>query len=325
MHKTYGIAIGVLVLLLAGSVAWAQGGQGRQGGNRQGGRGQDGEGRQGRLMDHIVYGEILSISADEIVVKPMIPEQMAEMAQERGRELPELPAEMAVEIGADTKFIIESEMASSSDFKAGDIVVVVKDRDGIARTVSDKDSAKQFVERRMDERGGGGGRGQGFGQGGPGGEGGPGGHGGPGGQGPGGDRRPPAMGSITAISADSITIKPEIPEEMKQRMQENGRELPELPDSITWEISAETRFVGEDGLVDSNPFAVGDKVIVLGPPDAGGAKAIVDAALAHERVRQYLEEFGGGQGGPGGRGGAQGGQGGKRGGKRGGQGGQRNQ
>ncbi|MCB1217931.1 hypothetical protein KDL44_11085 [bacterium] len=296
MNKTIGIAMGIMVLLLAGSVAWAQGGPGGRGGNGRGAGqrgGGGGEGRQQRLIDHVVYGEIVSISADEIVVEPMIPEQLSKLAQERGHELPELPAEMAVPLNAETKFVLDSGVASIADFQAGDMVVVVKDREGNARTVSDPESAKQFVEQRMEQRGMGQG---GFGQG-----------GGPGGRD--GERRPPAMGTITAISADGITIKPEIPEQMAQRMAENGRELPELPESISWSIDDMTRFITEEGSVTANPFSVGDKVVVLGPPEEGSAMAIVDAEVAREKVRELLGEFGpggqgqGGPGGPGGRGG----------------------
>ncbi len=305
MNKQIGMMVGVLALLLLGTTAWAQGGQGRRGG------GADGEGRQGRLLDRVAYGEIISISAEEIVIIPQIPEDMAQRIQDSGRDMPELPAQLSIMLSEDTKFVLDSGMASIADFQAGDQVVVTRDRDGNARSISDLASAQQFMQQRAGQRGNGDGQGRGFGQGGQRGPGGPGGEGGRGGRG--GERRPPAMGSITAISADSITIAPMIPEEMKQRMQEHGRELPELPASITWSIDSETRYVTIEGRQDSNPFSVGDIVVVMGPPDDGSAKAIVSEEAAREHMQQR-----GGEGGPGGR---QGGQGGKR--KGGGGGGQR--
>jgi hypothetical protein len=270
MNKQIGIVAGVMVLLLLGTAAWAQGGQGRRGG----GPGGDGQGREGQ-HERPAFGSIISISAESIVIRPELPPEMAERRQEKGRDMPELPEQISLKLTADTKFAFDGGMGSISDFKAGDYVVV-RQKDGTAIVVSDKASAKQFMEGRQERRG----------------EGGQGGQAGPGG--PGGERRPPAMGSITAISADSITIKPQIPEEMRKRMEENGRPLPELPASITWSIDSETRFMQNGEKVDSNPFKTGDIVVVMGPPDDGSAKAIIDEATA----RQKMEERGG-QGGPG--------------------------
>ena len=273
MNRSIGISIGVLALLLVGSVAWAQGGpSGRRGNGGQGGPG--GEQHQKRLIDHIAYGEIISITAGQIVIAPEIPDEMAQRITQRGHELPELPARLEIELNAETSFTLNSGMASIADFSAGDKVVVVRDRSGIARSISDLESARQFMEERRSER---------RAEGGPGGE--------------RGMRRPPAMGSITAISADSITITPMIPQELQQKMQEHGRELPELPASLSWSIDSETRFVTVDGKQDTNPFSVGDVVVVLGPPEKGSARAIVSPEAARERIEQAME----GRGGPGGK------------------------
>lgn len=271
MNKQIGIIAGVMVLLLLGTAAWAQGGQGRRGGQGGDGQGRDGQDQQ---RQRPAIGSIISISAEQIVIKPELPPEMAERRQEKGRDMPKLPEQITLKLSADTKFAFDGGMGSISDFKAGDFVLVKQDGEGNALVVSDRASAKQFMEGRQERRG----------------EGGPGGQGGPG-----GERRPPAMGSITAISADSITIKPMIPEEMRKRMEENGRPLPELPASITWSIDSETRFMKNGEKSDSNPFKLGDIVVVMGPPDDGSARAILDEATA----RQKMEERGG-PGGPGG-------------------------
>lgn len=207
-----------------------------------------------------------------------------------------------------------------------------------AEIVADPETARQYIMDRMRERRAGGpapggpggwgpggpedngpggaagappfGPGPGFGpgeQGGPGGFGGrgmgPGGRGmGPGGRGmgPGGHR--PAFGTITAISRDSVTIKPEIPDFIKDRLEQHDMPLPDrLPESLTLPIDDLTVFVNAGEKVNKNPFSKGDRVVLLlarGDDDQSFVRAIVDLKTAKAKMEKMLEERGAQRDGP---------------------------
>lgn len=279
MTRKY-ITIGTLtlLLLLLATAALAQGGQ------RQGNRGRGPDDRGPRP----VYGELIAIDGGSWTIAPQIPEFIEERMEERGRDLPELPDELTVKITERTWFTFAGEDASADDFAVGDMVVVVPrgTRDGlVAMHVADAESAKEFIGQRLREmRGDGGPGGQGMGRG-PQGD-----------RGPGGERGPrPAFGVITSIDGDSLTLAPEIPDFVAERMEEHGRDLPELPDSITVVLGERTRFLVEGEPVDELPFAVGDHVAVMGGLDGEHpAFAVADYAT----VEQHMEE-GAGPRGPG--------------------------
>jgi hypothetical protein len=200
----------------------------------------------------------------------------------------------------------------------------------VAEAVADPETARQYIMQRMGGRGQGGpgqnGGGPGWEQGGPGEQqGGPGGpgygpggpgadqggngwdRGGPGGDqggpggpgfgpgggagGPGGRRSRPAMGTITAISSSSVTIKPELPQFLADKLKERGIEPPKLPDSLTFAIAGDTRFIDKGEKVDSNPFGVGDKVVLMLAPGGAGEQPTVRLIADFETAKKKIEEM----------------------------------
>jgi len=110
----------------------------------------------------------------------------------------------------------------------------------------------------------------------------------------------PVFGEITSLTAESVTITPEIPAFITERMEERGIEPPddaafELPDEITALIDEETTFFVEGEEVESNPFAVGDKVgMHLSRAEEGAestALSICDSATAEQRMQERAERF----------------------------------
>ena len=126
---------------------------------------------------------------------------------------------------------------------------------------------------------------------------GPGGMMGPGGMGPGGQQGQrqmrPAFGVITKITDDSVTISPEVPDFIAERLKERGVELPmDLPESVTAAILEPTRFVVDGEVVEQNPFGKGDHValiIVMGREGKPVAFAITDYATAKKRMEERMQ------------------------------------
>jgi hypothetical protein len=295
-------------------------------GGKRGGRGfggPDGErgmgpgGPDGERKPPVLYGRISMLSTGSMTLKPEIPEEMQQRLKDKGRELPDLPESVSVQLGRETQWYADGKEATAASFSAGDTVVVKLERgegeDPVAQIVADPETAKTYIKERLHERFGRGG-GEGLGVGpeggaprmgpdgpdfGPGGPDGPGmGPGGPGEHG--GRDRHPAFGVITKLSADSITIKPEVPDFIAKRMQEKGRELPgDLPETLTFNIGERTRFAADGEKADRSQFKVGDKVAVMafGDPKSGlTAGMITDLATAQQKMDQRLER--GGPGGP---------------------------
>jgi hypothetical protein len=293
------------LLLAAGGAVAAQRGPSRGPGMRGPHPG------QGR----IVYGEIIKVDATQIVVKPQIPERLAERLAEAGIEPPELPDQVIIGIDDDTRFYRDGEESSWDAFAPGDIVVVGRamgdDGPGNARRIADEETAREFLRDRLGPGGppDDGGFGPGFGPGdeGPGwgGEGGPGGGWGPSGEDSGGwergdrarlrERMRPAFGEITALSEDSVTIKPEVPDFIQAMLDERGIEPPDLPDKVTMALTKLTRFMQDSEPVDDNPFQVGDHVALMAGPDQDGGPAawvMCDYSTAQNRMEKMRERFG---------------------------------
>jgi hypothetical protein len=294
----------VFAVMLLVTAAMAQPGAGRQG--REGR--QDGE-RPDRPP--VIFGVITEIGNGELTIRPEIPEQMRERMKENGREMPDLPESITMTYGEKTKWIFEGEAGSVKDFKTGDQVVVrvvaVPGADGpAAGIVSDPKSARDFMQKmRKNRQGGGEEDGPGMGPGGGPGMGmGPGeGMGmGPQGMGPGagagkgqrGERRErPAFGTILKISADSVTIKPEIPEFMQKAMKERGRELPDLPKKLTFALATDMKVMKDGKVVKNGGFEKGDKVVLrLGPGDGEQPVVVMmcDAASAKQLMEKRMEK-----------------------------------
>ncbi len=119
------------------------------------------------------------------------------------------------------------------------------------------------------------------------------GRGGPGG--PGGQR--PAFGAITAINKDSVTIKPEIPDFVKDKLEQHDIELPDrLPESLSMPLDELTVFVNNGAKVNKNPFGKGDRVVLLmcrGLDDQPCVRAIIDIKTAKAMLEQLLQGRGG--------------------------------
>lgn len=143
-------------------------------------------------------------------------------------------------------------------------------------------------------------------------------------RGPGHGGPRPMFGTITAVSADSITIRPERPAfieakmaerkaqreqrraEMQQKMAERGvegkgdgrgrgpggeggqRGPRELPESLTVSLSGETRFIVNSAPQSTNPFQVGDQVAIRahGEPGSFSARAVSDYASAEAKLAE---------------------------------------
>jgi len=135
---------------------------------------------------------------------------------------------------------------------------------------------------------------------------------GPGRRGGDGDRGQgmrPVFGKILSISADSITVEPMIPQEMLDRMAENGRELPDLPDEITVGIDDSTQFYFDSAEASASAFSVGDEIVIVASgKDNPMAKKVADPATAREYLKNKMGNRGGGQGMRGGQGNRGGGQ-----------------
>ncbi|MCC7479122.1 hypothetical protein IT575_11775 [bacterium] len=254
-------------------------------GGQESAAGEKWQGRRGKVL----YGELTQAGATSWTIKPELPpklkERLESRAAEKGIELPALPDSVTVQLGSDSRFWLNGEAAAAGDFKAGEDVVVRLDKSWKESGASvlgaaDPQSARNYVLAKMghgDGQGGGRGAKHGKGE-----RGGPGGHRGP----------RIAFGEVTAVSADSITIKPELPDFVKQIHEERQKERQErqearggeggkgkgpkepreLPDSLTFKLSDMTVFVVNEGEKDSNPFKVGDKVGILPAPPPGGPR-----------------------------------------------------
>lgn len=292
-RRVWGLLALALVLIAAAGVAFAAEGQG-QGKGKHHLDGGKGEGRReggpgGEMRGRVLFGEISLKSDNEWTITPQLPPQMKERAAGRGLELPELPDSISFNVGPDTQFYFDGAEGSSRDFGSGDQVVVKlnkpwKEDGASAEAIADPQTARDYIMEKLREGRDKGGRGDG-------------GPGGPGG--PGGERKRPGFGVITAISADSITIRPEIPDFIKARMEERGRELPQLPDSLSGKLSSDTRYFKDSEEASLDDFKVGDKVAILAEGGRGGLSAIVvsDWASAEARMEKALQRGGGeGQG-----------------------------
>lgn len=283
-RRVWGLIGLALVLFAAAGVAYAAEGRGQGKGRHQQGGGRREGGPGSELRGRVLFGTVSSKGGNEWTITPGIPPGMKEQAQERGIELPQLPGSISFNVGPDTQFYYGGDSGSSKDFSTGDEVVVKlnkpwKEDGASAEAIADPRTARDYIMEKLRE---------GRGEGGPGGPG-----------GPGGERKRPGFGVITAISADSITIKPEIPGFIKERMAEGGRELPELPDSVSGKLSSDTKYFKNSEKASRSDFQVGDKVAILAEGGKGGLTAIVvsDWASAEARMERALQRGGGeGQG-----------------------------
>ena len=236
-----------------------------------------GEGQQGRWQQgqRPVFGVILSIEGDQLTIEPRIPERMRERLSQQGREIPTLPSEIVLTLTSDTKYYLDMESAGLDSFAAGDEVVVLagpaSEGEGrVALKMSDVETAQRAILEGLREKKDRGGpeelreriR----------------------------EHMRPVFGEITALSGDSVTIAVEIPDFVLAKMKAMGKEAPAgMPDSVTLNITGRTRFFQDNSPVDSNPFAVGDKVAVMAGPGREGeptAWAMSDYATAEQRMNE---------------------------------------
>jgi len=222
MNKNITIIIGISLGVLAlATIVLAQG---------------PGEGRgQGRAA----FGIITEISDSILVIEPRIPDLMAERMAERGRSLPELPAELRFTIDDTTEFYLAGESTDASAFAIGDEVVVAGRRGdsdtSVARKVADPETARQYFEQGMGQRGE-----------------------------QMRERMRPTFGEITALSDSEVTISTEIPDFVQAMLDERGITPPaDMPSSVTLRVGERAKFFVEGVETEGNPFQVGDKVALI--------------------------------------------------------------
>jgi len=273
----------IMALLLCQAASAKEGGQGRgkwrQGqadgqGGPEGGPGGQGE-RRGPPPG-IVFGTLQSVSGSTWTIKPEIPPKMKERMEQKGRDIPALPDKVTVTVNGSTKYYLNGKEAKAGSFPTGVQLVVKLDkplREGgsVAQIVADPETARQMIMEKFKGRGG---------------------EGGPGGQGDG--KRPrPVFGTITSVSSDSVTVKPEVPQFIIDKLPNKGEKLEgKLPDSITVKLDSQTKFVVNSEPQQSNPFAQGDKVAIVGDGEKGNltARVVSDFASFQKRIEQRMQE-----------------------------------
>jgi hypothetical protein len=209
---------------------------------------------EGRGRGRVAFGIITEISDAVLVIEPRIPDLMAERMAERGRSLPELPAELRFAIDDTTEFYLAGESTDISAFAIGDEVVVAGRRGDsdtpVARKVADPETARQYFEQGMGQRG------EQMRE-------------------RAHERMRPAFGEITALSDSEVTISTEIPDFVQAILDERGITPPgDMPASVTLAISERTKFFVDSAEADGNPFSVGDRVALLAGPGGDGQPAV---------------------------------------------------
>jgi hypothetical protein len=107
----------------------------------------------------------------------------------------------------------------------------------------------------------------------------------------------PIFGTVSQVNGSSITIKPEIPDFLKDMVpagkgDKRGKFEGKLPASISVSIDSQTKFIVNKQPQSSNPFKVGDKVVVVpaGEPGSASARIVSDYASAKARMQERMEK-----------------------------------
>jgi len=237
--------------------------------------GTDDRPQRGERMNRPVYGTIIQIDVNLLVVKPQIPAFIEERLAEHDQPLPELPAEVQLKLNSNTEFFREGELVSRTEFAVGDIVVVQVHRGAdpdnpLALRVADEETARRAIQQVMHEfrerRAGSEDRDRG------------------------GRQIHPVFGEIISTADGEVTIAVEIPDFIQAELTERGIELPaDLPSEVTLRIAARTKFIVQGEEVTENPFAVGDKVAVIAGPGREGEPAAW-AMSDYDSAQRRMEE-----------------------------------
>ena len=268
-----------------------------------------------------VYGEIIAIDGDVLTIRPEVPQELLDRMAERGIEREfDLPDEVKVTIDTETTCMYAGEKATAGDFKVGDVVVAFGAKgdgdDFTARRLADAETAKKFIKERMGNRGGGmgnrgggmgnrgGGMGQGFGDG--------------TGMGPGrGNNAAPgiggmgrhAYGEIISLSADSITIRTEIPEKLAERIANcPDCALNNIPEEVTLSFADTVKYAKGGEFVDEMPFTVGDTVVIRADGVIADGDCQIVGISDPDSIKAWMKKRGGDRGNRGGRGAGRGNQ-----------------
>jgi len=265
MNKRSKLVLGTVVVvgaLFCAVFAFAAGGHGKWHGKGHGMHNGDGFGH--------VYGEITAIDGDTYTITPSIPEFFKEKMDEHGIHVDiDLPASATVTVTSDTKFLINGAEGAFDDFGVGDIIMAVGKDDGsfniTARRVADPSTVQDHIEGmhdKMRERHGKGHDGH------------------------------PFFGEITAMDDAGVTIKPEIPDFIKDKFAEHSGRMKarvELPESVTLAWGEGVHFMVAGERVDENPFKVGDKVGMMVQGKVKDGTGIVIGMGDIETVRMHVE------------------------------------
>ena len=108
------------------------------------------------------------------------------------------------------------------------------------------------------------------------------------------------FGNITSISGNTLTVKPELPPELLDRLAEHGVESPQLPDAVSLVVNDDSKLFMSSGPAQLGDFKTGDKIVAFcDKAEDGSSRKVLrmaDADTARQMIAQRMQ----GQGGPGG-------------------------
>ena len=116
-----------------------------------------------------------------------------------------------------------------------------------------------------------------------------------GGDGPRGPRALPVFGEILSITDGEIVIAPALPPGVEERLAQDGREPPELPDRIVISLTDETEFFQDGRKATGGAFSEGDEVVIIPGPGTDGEPMALRVADP-ETAKEYLKQQGRGPG-----------------------------
>jgi hypothetical protein len=98
------------------------------------------------------------------------------------------------------------------------------------------------------------------------------------------------MGEITSINGDTFTVKPELPQELIDRLAEHGVEPPALPASVTLKVDQDSKLMlkGEEATL--GDFKAGDKIMAFCEKGGSDKERTVKRMADAESARKFMEE-----------------------------------
>lgn len=277
------LSAGVALLILAASAVWAadtlRSAEGRRdmpGRGKERMAGKDGRpGKHGRFGKPVI-GVITAVDGDTITIKPEIPDWLTGKLSEHEVSMRQLPESISFRVDSSTKAWRGSAESSPADFTAGERVSAILDGDprsgtATARRITNEATARQFIgklrERGQERRE----RGR--------------------------ERKArmeregrPLIGTITAIDGSTVTIRPELPRFMLDRLAEQGRTAPQLPESLSFTVDHAAQIYRDSASADLSDFSVGEQIGALVKGDLRGGTATAMKLADIETARRAMEQ-----------------------------------